>query len=141
MTTRPEETTYCSRPSNILNHSYEESIFHQVLMPSIERLMTWFPSHQTSFLMHSNNNTCISAGQAVDEVNNHQLKVCITIHLYSMLSVSEIRKSHVLTLGARVQRHISISTNAFLCNCGTSLYSLPPIQVWTQHSWTPCMCM
>ncbi|GFW30070.1 transposable element Tcb2 transposase [Trichonephila clavipes] len=67
-------------------------------MHPYERLKIWLPHRWISFFIQPNNNTSISAGYIVDEVDICQLGVRITIHVHHMLSMSEMRKSHAPTL-------------------------------------------
>ncbi|GFW84313.1 hypothetical protein TNCV_1131821 [Trichonephila clavipes] len=106
----------CSRRPSTFNRGSDRSTFHQVLIHSSERLMIQLPRRWIPFPIEPNSSPFISVGYAVDEVNIRQLGVRITIHVPRPLSVPEMRKPLVLTLRARVQRYLSLSSHAFLCS-------------------------
>ncbi|GFX50548.1 hypothetical protein TNCV_614771 [Trichonephila clavipes] len=110
----------------VFNPGSERSIFRQVLMHPSKRLMIRLLSRWISFAIQPNSNTSISIGKIVDEEEIHQLGVRITIHVHRTLSMSEMKKPHVPTLQTHVQRHLSLSAHAFLCNYVSSRCPLPP---------------
>ncbi|GFU99894.1 uncharacterized protein TNCV_1257431 [Trichonephila clavipes] len=116
----------------------DRSMFRQVLMHPSKRLMIPLPPRWIFFPIELNSNTPISVGLAVNEVDICPLGVRITIHAHRPLSMSEMSKSYVPTLRVHVQRHLSFSAHTFLCHYGSSRCFLPPFQVCTRHSGTPC---
>ncbi|GFW37224.1 hypothetical protein TNCV_5021221 [Trichonephila clavipes] len=123
----------------VVNRETERSMLHQLLMHKSERLMIRLPPCWTSFPIQPNSKTFISVGKVVDEVDFYQLGVHTKIHIYRTLSMSEMRKSYVPKLRAHIQHPLLLSVHHFLCNYGSSPCSLPPFQVCTPNSGTPCI--
>ena len=113
-------------------------MFRQVLMHPGVCLTIRLHTSSSFFSMELKKSSSIFVGQVFNGVDSSQLGVRITILAYHMLSASKMNKPHVLTLRAHVQRHLSLFVYAFRYTTSCSRCSLPPIQVCTRHSGTPC---
>ncbi|GFW28674.1 uncharacterized protein TNCV_3713891 [Trichonephila clavipes] len=85
-------------------------------MHANERLMIQLPPRWIFFPKQQNNSTSNVIGLSIDEVDIRQFNARMTIHMSEThnrkLSVSEIRKPHVLNSCARTHHHLLLSDDS-----------------------------